>query len=99
MATNTPTTPDVVGTIPLRERRSIAEEYAEFAAAVLPSAAGEVQRTETRRAYYAGAASMFALMTGGLDKDHEPTELDVAYIQSLYEEIVAFSQALADGTA
>lgn len=89
----------VEGTIPLRERRTLAQEWTQFERSVLPRVVGKVQRVETRRAWYAGAASMLALLSGGLDADHEPTDLDVAYLEALYQEIVAFSQALGEGKA
>lgn len=87
------------GAIPLRERCSLAQEWDQFARNILPPNASEVQRVETRRAFYAGAATMFGLMTGGLDADHEPTDLDVAYVESLNQEIAAFSRDLAEGNA
>lgn len=43
-----------------------------FALTCMPAEAGEVQRTETRLAFYGGALAMFALMTGpiaSLDDD------------------------------
>ena len=87
------------GTIPLRERRSLADEWREFERAVMPKGAPQVQRVEMRRAWYAGAAMMFSLMTGGLDADSEPTDLDVAYLSSLHREIAAFSDDLGRGKA
>ena len=87
------------GTIPLRERRALADEWTEFERAVMPKGAPTVQRVEMRRAWYAGAAMMFALMTGGLDEDHEPTDLDVAYLSSLHRELAAFSDDLGRGKA
>jgi hypothetical protein len=92
-------TPTVPGAIPLRDRRSLADEWAEFSRLIVPRNAPEVQRVEMRRAWYAGAAAMFGLMTGGLDADHEPTDLDVAYVESLSEEIETFSRDLARGKA
>jgi hypothetical protein len=89
----------VPGAIPLRERRALRDEWAEFAKKILPAGAPEVQRTEMRRAWYTGAAAMFGLMTGGLDADHEPTDLDVAYVESLNQELVAFGRDLNRGRA
>lgn len=87
------------GAIPLCERLSLAQEWDQFARTILPKGAPEVQRVETRRAFYAGAGAMFGLLTGGLDADHEPTDLDVAYVESLSVEIQAFAAALARGEA
>lgn len=86
------------GAIPLRERRTLADTYREFSG-VLPKGASEIQRVEMRRAWYAGAAGMFDLMTGGLDADHEPTELDISYVESLFQELQQFARQLEQGKA
>jgi hypothetical protein len=89
----------VEGTIPLRERRSLSEEWSEFARLVIPDGASAMQVTEMRRAWYAGAASIFDLISGGLDEDHEPTDLDVAYLESLHQELKGFARDLQRGSA
>lgn len=86
------------GSIPLRERRSLAEEWDNFSKALLANAP-EVQRTEMRRAFYAGAQSFFGLISGGLDPDHEPTELDVEYVEGLNQELRAFGRDVSEGRA
>jgi hypothetical protein len=88
-----------IGAIPLRERRALGDEWREYLTRIMPKDAPEVQRVETRRAYYAGASSMFFLMTGGLDADHEPTDLDVAYVESLHQELQQFARDLGEGRA
>ena len=92
-------TPTVEGTIPLRERRTLADEWKDFERQCIPERAGPGQRIETRRAWYAGAATMIALISGGLDADHEPTDLDVAYLESLSQELTAFSRDIGEGRA
>jgi hypothetical protein len=87
------------GVIPLRERRTLYDEWFEFARQCIPEQAPEVQRVEMRRAFYAGAAVLFSLVTGGLDADKEPTDLDVAYLESLNQELKLYSQDLSDGKA
>lgn len=86
------------GAIPLRERRSLAEEWTAFEKACLTMAPA-LQRTEMRRAFYAGAQSFFALMSGGLDADHDPTDLDVEYLECLNQELQTFCRDLAEGRA
>lgn len=93
------TQPQAEGAIPLRERRSLADEWRDFERRILPATAGPVQFVETRRAFYAGAQTMFNLVTGGLDADHEPTDLDVAYVESLFQEMQQFARAIAEGKA
>jgi hypothetical protein len=83
----------------LKSKKTLAQEYAEFAAGVIPKDAPQVQQVEMRRAFYAGASSMFYLMTGQLDKDKEPTDDDVLYVESLSKEIEQFARNLSDGRA
>lgn len=87
------------GSIPLRERRVLTDEWEHYARAILPAGAPDVQKVETRRAFYAGAAALFTLMTGGLDEDSEPTELDIAFVEVLSQELAAFGRDLAAGRA
>jgi hypothetical protein len=89
----------VKGAIPLRERRSLAEDWKEFARLVIPLGAPAMQVAEMRRSWYAGAASLFALVSGGLDADHEPTDLDVAYLESLNKELEQFARDIERGSA
>ena len=89
----------IEGAIPLRERRTLSDEWGDFSKAILPAGASEIQRVETRRAFYAGASSMLALISDGLDADKEATELDVQYVDSLAEKIVAFAKLLGQGLA
>jgi hypothetical protein len=91
--------PQAEGVIPLRERRSLSDEWAEFFRQCVPKGAPPLQLRETRRAWYAGASSLFALMEGGFDVDHEPTDLDVAYLESINQELAAFARDLEAGTA
>ena len=91
------------GAIPLRERLSLSEEWDSLAQELLASTPGleadSTQMVETRRAFYAGATSMFTLMTEGLDEDHEPTQLDISYVSSLKAELDYFRRLVARGQA
>lgn len=87
------------GTIPLRERRTLDDEWKEFARQVIPAAASTRQIAEMRRAWYAGVATMFSLMTWGLDPEREPTDLDVEYLENLHKELTEFSNAVGRGAA
>jgi hypothetical protein len=89
------------GTIPLRERRSLGEDWEEFASKILKPMGvrvGSVQYVETRRAFYAGATAMMSLMTD-LDPEKEPTDLDVAWLQSVHEELKQFARDVGAGKA
>lgn len=83
------------GTVPLRERRSLADEWKEFERQYLdPIRAEEQQRYDMKAAFYCGATTIFFLQVGGYDVAHEPTELDVQYIASLHKEITDFASTL-----
>lgn len=55
----------------------IANEWRCFAQTVLPKGVGEVQRVETRRAFYAGAAAMFGVLMRHPGSDDELFEVVV----------------------
>jgi hypothetical protein len=85
------------GKIPLSMRPTLADQWSAYAAEVLPAGASDVQKIETKRGWYAGAAAMFGLLTGGLDEDSEPTEMDVEYMESIYQELNFFARQVKDG--
>lgn len=84
--------------IPLRERRTLLEEWSSFLR-VIPANAPVVQVVECRRAFYAGAQALFILMTGGLDADSEPTDTDLQYMDALSQELQQFANDVATGKA
>jgi len=80
------------GKIPVRERLTLGEEWQSYQAAIfanLPDVS-IVQRIETKRAFFAGARSLLKLQMGNLDAEHEPTELDLRYMDALDGELRAF---------
>lgn len=83
----------------MTHRRSLAQEWFDFDVRVVPKGAEEVQRTETRRAFYAGAQAIFGLMTTELDEDKEPTAADLAYVESLHTELRTFARDVRSGHA
>jgi hypothetical protein len=80
-------------------RKTLFEEWFTFASSVIPERAPDIQRTEMRRAWYAGAAALFALITEGLDPEAEPTDADVAYMENLKVELEKFALDIAGGRA
>jgi hypothetical protein len=64
---------------------------------VMPAGAGAIQREETRRAFYAGAASMMSLVVGGMSETDEVTEGDVLCLSGLADELEAHAAALRSG--
>lgn len=72
------------------------ERYSEK---VLPRGAGEVQVTETRRAFYAGGTALFYAVMAMLEPGSEPTEADMRAMTALRDELDAFAAALVAGRA
>lgn len=87
------------GAIPLRERVNLGDQWDDYAREILPQGAGVAQKVETRRAFYAGAAAMFSLLSNGFDADSEPTDLDLDYVTALSREIAQFGEDIARGKA
>jgi len=54
---------------------------------VLPTSAGDIQRTETRLAFYAGAAALFGGLANGVGDEDEPTADDLAMMDGIKAEL------------
>ena len=66
----------------------IGEAWASYVAALLdPAGAGEVQREETKRAFYAGAAAMFSAMLNAAELEEDPA---AARVEALDRELVDY---------
>lgn len=76
--------------------RSLASEWADFERMVLPPDCSEVQRTETRRGFYAGATALFHLIMSQVTPGQEPNEADFALMDRLDAEIKAYGAELAE---
>lgn len=80
--------------------RSLAEAWGQFRMAVVPADAPEVQVTEMRRAFYAGAAGLQGLMFARLDDQTDDcTAEDEAFMMGINAELEAFAKAIAGGEA
>ena len=79
--------------------RSVAQQWAQFEALVLPASAGPTQRQEMRRAFYAGFQG--ALMAGieMADESGESDDIGVTLIQRLHDECQQFAREVAAGRA
>lgn len=82
------------GTIPLRERRTLAEEWNDFETLVIPASAGGMQRRSMKMAFYGGAWAYIRLALNNLDGGSDETELDLLYMMSLEKEIKDFHDAM-----
>jgi hypothetical protein len=76
---------------------TVAAEWALFERTVVPSAAGDTQRSEMRLAFYAGASAILALYyrVGGTESD----EAAVAILEGLHQEVKAFADAMRRNVA
>lgn len=71
--------------------RTIADQWASYEAEVLPATAGETQRIETRRGFYAGAQALLALINS-VSIDDVSEDQGAAMIEQLHQELMAFSR-------
>lgn len=79
-------------------KRRIGAEWASYLAGVVPADAGETQVEETRRAFYAGAASLFGFLMRQLDPGTEPTEGDIRALSEINAEFKEYLAALSAKT-
>lgn len=80
-------------------RFAFAQEWARYAIRVMPADAGEVQKQETRRAFYAGASAPFSVLLRSLAPEAEPTEDDLRMLDDLKAEFDQFARDIAEGRA
>jgi hypothetical protein len=81
------------------KRQLVLEQWNSFARQVLPADVSEVQRTEMRRAFYAGAQALFHGVLIALSPDAEPTEADLQFMSDLESELSEFGRAVKEGRA
>jgi len=74
-------------------------EWQDYAKNVLPPGAPKVQVVESRRAFYAGARSLLTSLVRVFGPDKEPTESDLAIMDSLQEELDQFYKDISEGKA
>jgi hypothetical protein len=73
--------------------------WQDFERDVMPKDAGETQRRESRRCFYAGAQSLLTFLMIGLDPGADPTDTDLAKMDDISAELHAFSRAVLEGRA
>lgn len=71
-------------------KRRIEQAWLGFEKMVLPATVGEVQRVEMRKAFFAGASVLFAMMTNGVSDGPEVEASDMAFMEELDTEIREF---------
>jgi hypothetical protein len=85
--------------VPEPPPNSIGRWWQDYARRVLPAGAPQVQRWETRRAFYAGAAAMLDAIMHGMTPGDEPTEADLAHMDALAAELTGFGRDVQGGRA
>lgn len=64
---------------------------------VIHETAPEIQLTESRKAFFAGAQHLFASMMTALDPGSEPTDADMRRMDNINAELEAFVEELKKG--
>lgn len=77
----------------------IADAWRDFEIQVVPLNASDVQRVETRRAFYQGANAMFTGIVGMLEPGKDPTEKDLRKMDEIQAEIDQFMGDLRERRA
>lgn len=78
---------------------TIAAAWSSFEQSVLPDTASAIQRQETRRSFYAGAATLLETITTMLEPGDEMTEADLHKMTELDAELRRFATDLGEGRA
>lgn len=68
-------------------KRLIAEQWRRYLKGVVPAGADEDQVTDTRNAFYGGAASLFGAIMSILEPGKEATDNDVAVMDEISKEL------------
>lgn len=58
---------------------------------VIPASAPDVQRSESRKAFYAGAICLFHSIISMLDPGEEPTEADLRKMDAIDQELKEYA--------
>jgi len=74
-------------------------EWINYRNAVIPAAAGSAQLTESRRAFFAGAWAIYALIMNRLEAGTEETPADLKLMASLDSEMREFNARVKKGWA
>lgn len=79
--------------------KTVAQHWHNFETLVMSPAAGSTQRTETRRAFYAGFNSCIVSLLQASDESGDDDDLGATMLEQLRAECERFSQAVMEGRA
>lgn len=72
---------------------TVLELWTKYLELAVPKGAGAIQVAETRRAFYAGAWTLFQSIMSMLDPGEEPTEADLGKMDALSKELDEWKQS------
>lgn len=81
----------------MNRRLSMFDLWASYRAMVIPANAPDVQISECRRAFYAGAKGLLDAVMLALDPSRDPTEADIEYMGKLQKELHTFGMGVMTG--
>jgi hypothetical protein len=81
------------------KRISLHDGWAEFERLALPDEASNLQRKEMRRAWYAGVGWFLTSLASSLSDGTEETDDDMAYMESIEQELQTFGRQILMGHA
>lgn len=81
------------------KRQLMAEEWDKFARLILPQGVSATQRSEMRRAFYAGAQSILFRVIQSFAPESEPTAEDLQIMEDLHQELQDFAKLIQQGRA
>jgi hypothetical protein len=61
---------------------------------IIPAGAPPFQRTEMKKAFYAGAFAMFSALVNGVDDNPDPSAADMSMMDEIHAELQAFKLAM-----
>jgi hypothetical protein len=77
----------------------IKEAWRSYRNEVIPSDAPNIQHIESRRAFYAGAQALLAILMTMLEPGTEATEADIRKMDEIAAELKRFSNDVREGRA
>lgn len=79
--------------------KPVETQWLSYREAVIAPNAPSIQLQEMRRAFYAGAKGLLTEVLARLSEGQEVTEADLAFMESIQNELDAFAKAVLGGTA
>jgi hypothetical protein len=77
----------------------MAEQWDQFSRAVMAPNCSAIQRTEMRRAFYAGGQAIMFKVMSAISPESEPTPHDLQILSDLFRELSEFADLVKSGRA